>query len=263
MPQSVPLEASETLAFKPASLEDHPDCPVFHLRAPTSRDRRFQRRLLVEEQIQQHSQDAIRAEIRNGLKANWDEASYRQHMPRIEAYWNAWDEYALQRKDEPDLAWSYDEHEANAIEELERRVADSWPPLRRLMADNDNFRSMLPVVQAAIVVLEWSGLDDVRSERDRGYLTLDCAENLLNALGKYAEGKCPPDADDKQKAVAARTALLELFVACTGRFNLDEDTAGNSGSPSPSQTPPQSSSTTADPGSSKASASSTKTPATA
>ena len=258
MPQSVPVEASETLAFKPASLEDRPDCPVFQLRAPGSRDRRFQRRLMAEEQIQQHSQDAIRAEIRNGLKTNWDEASYRQHMPRVEAYWNAWDEFVLQRKDEPDLEWSYDEPEERAIEELERRVADSWPPLRRLMADNDNFRSMLPIVQAAVVVLDWSGLD-VACERDRGYLTLDCAEALLNGLGKYAERRCGSGADDKQKTAAARTALLELFVACTGRFNLDEDTVGNSESPSPSQMPPQSSSTTAARGSSKASASSTKT----
>ena len=98
----------------------------------------------------------------------------------------------------------------------------------------------------AVTVKRWTGFSAPR-RLDRGYLTLECAERLLEML----------DSADQQ-------AGSELFIACARRMTLDKDEAKNSESPSPSEmTPPASNPTTTSSetdGTSPASASSSETP---
>lgn len=226
MPQEIPVEAAETLFFTPecfAGLGD--DAPRLELRAVTSRDKRFQNRLLREEGVRAHDAKAIRQEILTGLKELWSEDQYNQHVPVLEAYWEAQDDFALQAKEDPDLVWTYDAETERACASLIERVIEAWPKLRRMIADNADFGEMVATIWTAVVVKRWTNLD-VKLVRDRGYLTVDCAEALLDALDDHA-----------QKLGIAGKPSTELFLACTRRFRIDEDEVKNSASPLPSETP--------------------------
>lgn len=256
MPQDVPLEASETLAFIPDSLANMEEAPRFTLRTITTRDTRFLRRLNREEGVSRHSEEAQRAEILNGLKDLWTPEAFEEHKPVLEAYWEAWDQFQLQRADDPELRWAYDREIERAIHELIERVTDAWAPLRRMIADNLEATELTPLLMMAVAVKSWAGLA-VPRDLDRGYITLDCAERLRDALTAFAE---PHLGKDK-----ASLPAQELFIAAVQCFRLDEDVEKNSASPSPSETTQTTSGTgkgkTA--GKSPASASSTTTRETA
>lgn len=247
MPQDIPVEASETLAFTPPSLAQLEPKPVFMLRAITTRDKRFHTRLYRENGLKIHGRDALRSEILIGLKSLWTEEQFEQHSAVIRELWDAQDQFELQAKDNSDLEWSFDPEVQAAVNNLIERVEDAWAPLRRMVADNGEFGQMLVPVMLATVVKSWTGID-VKRELDRGYLTLDCSENLVLAL----------EALDPQ-------AATELFVAAAGRMRLDKETEGNSASGSPSETTPAASTetTSASDGKSPASEASNETLATA
>lgn len=248
MPQDIPLEASETLAFTPPSLEDHDPKPVFMLRAMTGRDKRFHARLIRENRLRRHTVEDFRREIETGLRQAWDEEAFEQHFPRIKAYWEQRDEFELQLADDPDIVWSFHAEEERSILSMIRHVENSWPPIGEMYADNAEFAELLAPIMVAVTVKSWTGFDAPR-KLDRGYLTLECAELLLEKL----------DAERPQ-------AGSEMFIACARRMTLDKEEAKNSESPSPSEMiPPASTPTTTSPetdGTSPASAPSSKTPAT-
>lgn len=256
MPQDIPAEASETLAFTPPCLANCDDPPRFILRAVTKRDERFFRRLSREQGITRHSDEALRAEILSGLERLWSPADFAEHKPVLEAYWQTLDEFVAQRKDDPDLKWEYDPDIERAITVLVEKVQDAHAPLRRMLADNLDADEMTPKLMLAIAVKSWEGLDVAR-ELDRGYITLDCAETLQEALRDYEKVKL----GEKVPAIAG----TELFVACVRRFRLDEEEEKNSASPSPSETipPPSETGTESSDGTSPASATSKKTRADA
>lgn len=255
MPQDIPLEASDTLVFTPDSLKDCENLPTFTLRAATTREKRFHRRLAAEEGVRTHPPEAIREEVLRGLKSLWSQEDYERHQPIVQSYWDAGDEFALQAKDDPDLEWSYDSEIEAAVKDLTRKVQDAWPPLRRLLADNMDYATMTGPLMVAVIVEKWVGLDLPR-QTDRGFLTLGCAEALREALADYEERAGKPGKE-------VGSAWTELFVACTQRMYLDKEEEKNSESPSPSEMPQTSSKATKARGKSKASARSKKTPATA
>lgn len=221
MPQDIPVEASEVLAFTPKSLEDRDPKPVFTLRAVTSRDKRFHTRLYREIGLRLHNTEALRAEVLEGLKNLWTQDQYDQHAEVVQTYWEAQDQFAQQAKDDPSLQWSYDQAIEKAIIDLIGLVEEAWAPLRKMIADNAEFGQMLVPVMVAVVVKNWKGVDH-RRVLDRGYLDIDCAEALLEVV----------------EAEFGKEAVTELFLACAARMRLDEDTAGNSASGSPSETTP-------------------------
>lgn len=248
MPQDIPVEASETLAFTPPSLADRDDAPSFMLRAPTRRDRRFQRRLYSELGLTRHAIDAIRAEVLAGLKALWTPEDFEKHSPVITDYWTAKDDFALQAKEDPDLVWEYDTELETRIDSLVSDVARSWAPLGKMLGDNAEFALMTDPIMVAVTVKSFTGLD-VERKLDRGYLTVDAAEDIHDAL------------DDMHPE-----AWAELVMACVARLYLDEEEAKNFVSPSSSGTTPVRSTTTSRKGKrgrSADAASSTKTPETA
>lgn len=231
MPQDIPIEASETLAFTPASLAEIPGAPKFTLRTPTHRDKRFHRRLVTEEGVSGHGPDAIRAEVLNGLKLLWSPEAFDEHSPIIRAYWDARDDHELQLKDDSKLLWSYDADVEEGVRDLTRKVAEAHAPLRRMLADNDDFQTMVAPLLVAVVVKSWSGLA-AAAQIDRGYLTVDCVENMAEALLAYEK------ANRAAYKLAPGTAWLELFVGCSRRMRLDEDEGNDSASPSPCETTP-------------------------
>lgn len=256
MPQHIPVEASETLVFTPQSLADLPDAPAFTLRACTRRDKRFQRRLYSELGLSQHSTEAIRAEVMAGYEAiSPDESA--EHAEKVKAYWKERDEFALQQKDDPTLVWEYDQDIERAVDDLVRKVARSWPTLGAMIADNVEFGEMSDPIQVAVVVTGWSGVDfKVNRKVDRGYTTVECAEDLRDALADFeSENKLTPG-----------RAWNELALACYARMHLSEDEAKNfvSPSPSPLSPPPSEEAKTSDSGGkSPASARSKKIPQSA
>lgn len=232
MPQDIPLEASEVLAFTPASLEALEDAPVFRLRAPSSRDKRFHRRLLVEHGIRFHDREAIRAEVLTGLKALWDEEAFEEHSPIIKALWDARDDFDQQnadafKKGEPELTWTYDAQIEDAVDDLVRKVTQEWHPLLRMIADNADYGSLAAPLLVAVNVKGFANLN-VKASLDRGYLTLEVAEKIEEALSAL----------ERKHGHIVGTAWAELTVACSQRMYLTEEERGNSESQSPSPTAP-------------------------
>lgn len=227
MPQDIPLEASEVLAFTPASLAKFDGAPVFRLRASSTRDKRFHRRLLMEYGIRYHDRDRIRAEVIKGLEQLWDADAFAEHSPVIKALWEARDDFEAQLKDDPSLEWSYDPEIENAVDELVRKVSQEWKPLRVMVADNADYGSMSGALIVALTVLTFTGLP-VKALKDRGYTTVETAEAIETALSDL----------EKEHSVPEGTAWAELIVACSQRMYLTEEERGNSASQSPSPTAP-------------------------
>lgn len=254
MPQDIPLEASEVLAFTPASLEALEDAPVFRLRAPSSRDKRFHRRLLVEEGIAFHDHQAIRAEVLKGLEQMWDAEIFEQQVPVVKAYWEARDDYDAQLKDDPALVWNYDKAIEEAVNRLLHNIRQSWPPLRRMLADNSEYGNLAAPMLVAVTVKGFTNLP-VSARLERGYLTVETAESIEDALA----------ACEAQHGLEEGNAWSELTVACSRRMYLDRSEVGNSESQSQSPTAPVLSNekiTSEKAGKSQASARSKKTRAT-
>lgn len=250
MPQDIPLEAADTLDFTPESLAHLEPAPVLMLRAATTRDKRFHRRLMLEEGLQHHDMDAIRAEVLAGLKAGWSPDAYAEHAPKVEAYWESTDDFALQKAADPDLEWSYDVDLEAAVTDLTKWVASSWKPLRQIIADNSDFAEMAFPVLAAVVVKDWTGLS-VQPKRTRNYLTLDSIMEMVDALAAL----------ERANGLEEGTAWLQLGIACTNRMYLSETAAGNSDAGSQSETPPAASKTTSrDRGSSPATSTAAASP---
>lgn len=254
--QDIPLEASETVSFTPESLAAIPGAPVFTLRSPTKRDERHHRRLIREDGLIQHSDEALRGEIFTALAALWTPEDYERHAARIRDYYTAVDDFALQRRDDPELKWEWPAEEETAVRTAIGDAIKAWPKLRRMTADNAEFQEMRAPLIAAVVIASWSELATER-HLDRGYLSLDCAEQLIEDLEAFERKH------EVTHKLDAGTATFELYAACIRRLYLDEEEVGNSVSSPPSPTPPPSSSARRATGRSKARATSPETPAIA
>lgn len=198
------------------------------LRTATHRDKRFQKRLLREERLQTHDAEAIRAEILSGLKAMWTPEDFEKHSHIIKDYWQALDDFELQAKDSTEeIVFDYDKDVERAVEELSRKVGQEWPALGRMLADNAEFGEMFGIIVVAVMVKDFKGLP-TRRDLDRGYLTVDCAEALREAIERFEKD----NGVEREKAAAWN----DLVLACSARMYLDAEEAKNFVSPSPSET---------------------------
>lgn len=285
MPQDIPLEASETLAFTPASLAGIEDPPVFRLRAVSGRDRRFMRRIVTERGASLHSTEAIREEVVRGLERLWTPEQFAAFVPRLRDCWAAGDEFALQARDikagfdeqrmtiapgddapaaarmaeidaEEAKALTFEHPDKGACDALVREVQKNHLPLGKMLADNVDYRELSAAAAFAVAIKGWDSLDVAR-ELDRGYLTLECVEAIAEALADLEADNSLPEGQ----------ARGELLVACTRRVFLDREEAKNSASPSRSRTGQKNSSNGGRGGGSRSRGSkrkpSTPTPATA
>jgi len=242
MPQAdIPVEASDELVFTPPSLARIEGAPSFTLRAFTHRDHRHHRRLMREAGLVRHTDEDIRAVTRAELERLWSADDYAAGIARLDVYWTALDDWNLARKDEPELTFDYDSDELAAIDGLSDNLFRASETLRRMVADNADAGDLSPVLLVAAVVKDFAGLAAKR-QIEGGYLTLECAYKVRDALAKF----------ENERELTTGAAWLDLMVACVRRMNLDADTAKNSGSPSPSEPDQQSSSKEQDPGQSPA-----------
>ena len=85
-----------------------------------------------------------------------------------------------------------------------------------MMADAAEYQEYQPVFYIAVTVADWTGLD-VESITDRNYLTLECAEELREALVNF-------EIKHKTKHnLRPGIAWLELYAACLNRHHLVEE----------------------------------------
>ena len=230
MGQVVPMDAGEVEAFTPALLESRTPKPVFTLKAATRRDRRLFRRLTIQEGGVRHSRYAIREEIFTACRALWDDDAAEREIPRLKEFFEAADDHdkameewskeaqavhaanegvakSKQKKlpgaplfDHPDLA---------AFQELEQSIVAAWPPLRRMLADNDSADSVLPMCIGAVALGGWSGVETPYRRTAEG-VPMETMEALADELAETAAG-----------------SFAELMGACSKRLFLDADTEKN------------------------------------
>ncbi|QZP06796.1 hypothetical protein [Caenibius sp. WL] len=269
MPQDVPLEASETLAFTPHSLLNLAAPPSFTLGTSTHREKRFMQRLMREEGLVRHSEEAIRLEVLTGLKLLWTAEDFETFNVFLTQYWEMLDDFAPQaaerRKEiekavadgeEPPEELEFPDPElAASCEALIEKVAKAHRPIGMMRADNHEALDMSGPLTVAVILKGWSGLD-AKLVRDRGYLTLDSVYAVKEAL----------ETIEKDNGIEPGIAWNELQLAVFARMYLNEELAKNFVSPSLSdtpQTPSNASSILDEDGQSPAPASSSKTQATA
>lgn len=254
-PGEIPWEASDTLAFTPECLKHLPNPPVFTLRAITSRDKRHQRRLALKH-VTIHSEDALRAIIREELLLVWSQDHCERFLPHLEEYWSALDDWKAQVAEDPEVGdFEYDPEMRAAINKLYDELRRNSDRYADALADNADAGDIMPLLLMAVAIESFTGLDakaePVKVDAKSAYFTLDGVEAILGELAKVEKAA---EASDGQ-------ARAELLIACSGRYRLDEAEVGNSVSPSPSEAAPTSSSDatdSADPGTSPASAKSPK-----
>ncbi len=227
MPQDIPVEASELLVFTPASLENIEGAPTFSLRASTTREKRFHRRLLLESGIRYHDKDAMRRETETGLKTLWGDDQFAEFFPFVKDLWDARDDYELQAKDDPELKWEFDPATEAKVDEVIRKVTQQWEPLCVMIADNADYGEMSFPILAAVTIKSFTGLE-VKRRIDRGYFTLETIEALQEALSKF----------EKANGLPEGIAWTEVCIACSRRMYLTKEEEKNSVSQSPSPTAP-------------------------
>lgn len=252
MQQDIPIEASEASTFTPSGLVAAVPMPAFTLGTPTSREKRFQRRMLRENGVETHSKETMRKELLAGFREMWSADEVETWTPLIEQYWEARDQFDVESALDPALEWSFDPRIETGVKTLERKVAKTWPAYGVMRADNAEFSELNDQTCVAVVLKGWTGFD-VPVHLDRNYLTIDCVDAVKEEL----------DDLDRAAGLANGASWDELVVACAARMFLDEEEAKNFVSPSPSPTT-QPASTEISPsqvdGESPASASSTEIP---
>lgn len=252
MPQDIPLEAGETRAFTPPSLAHIDNAPSFTIRTATWRQKNFYRRILRENSIIRHDEADIRSEIRKALQPGpiWGENDPAAMVPFVEEYWTYSDAFRQQKRQDPDLEWSYDPEIERRVLQLLDRVEQAWPQLARMAADNEEYRESEPFALIATMVHSWTGLDVARRV-DRDHLTMDCSYELGEKLLRF-------EAQHGESGKVG-SAFGELYAEAFAAMFLTEEERGNSASQSPSATAPKPSSAKPARGKSRASANSTKT----
>jgi hypothetical protein len=255
VPQDIPVEASELLSFTPASLKEIEGAPSFTLRASTTREKRFHRRLLLESGIRYHDNAAMRRETETGLKALWGKEQFEEFFPFVKSVWEARDDFEVQVKDDPNLKWEFDEATEAKVDEVIRKVTQQWQPLCVMIADNADYAEMSFPILNAVTIKSFTGLD-VKRRIDRGYFTLETIEAIQEALSEF----------EKANGLPEGVAWMQLSIACSNRMYLKKEEAGNSElqSPLPTAPAPLNETNTSEPdGKSPARARSKKTPVTA
>ena len=221
--QKVPLDASGVLAFTPSCLTETEKPPAFILKTCTRRDREQFEDLLVEARIFYHGQDRIREEVKAGLRQLWSKEAADKEIPRIEAYWEAADEYtdSLKEIGEGEEIPAFEHPDAAHMEELEDRISSAWAPLRRLAVDNHKFNREQPrqLLRVALNSIE------------------NCPVPLTVEYGVVSEDSICDLQDWLEKEFGrtkGKLAFLQLYAAALPRMFILEELEKNSKSPSQS-----------------------------
>jgi hypothetical protein len=224
VPQDIPIEASEEFAFTPASLAKLDNPPVFVLRTPTHREKRHLARLNNEEGVRFHATEEVRAEALIGIAALFPEKA-ELLGEAVKDLWTRRDDFESQQEADPELIWDFDGEIEARLQAVVNEVFAGWAPLRRMVADNRDFSTTSAVTMVSVMVKSVKGIT-VEVERDRGYLSIETANALRDALWKLEE----------EHKLDQGAAWQELGAMASMSLYLGEEEAKNLLSPVPSET---------------------------
>ena len=166
-----PLEGGSWSNLRP-TLTSIPVPPIFLLRPVTERDRRRLRKLAIQEVWRSTALLicatrrwlACKTYGRRRCSRNRKAASAPIGMPTtsMKRKWAASKSHP--RSEHPDLAMMVD---------LSERITRAWPPLPKMIADNNEYDETWPKLIASIVIAD-GRTSDFRYERDEGVVPLDC-----------------------------------------------------------------------------------------
>jgi len=238
VPQDIPFEAGETLAYTPPALADLDAPPVFYVRYPTTREKRWVRLQHIEEGLRRHPPEEVRKEILAGLKLLWDEEVYARHTPILKAYWEAQDDFAKQlpdlqaeavaaKQDPSAIRFEYDPDIVAACDKLVSNVLEAHRPLRKMMAQNADFDLMHPVVLVASALERWKNLKTPRKS-EGGFVTVESVDALKDELAEIERGA----------GIEEGRSFGQIYTLVSMRTYLGEEAAKNFVSPSLSGTTP-------------------------
>jgi hypothetical protein len=224
---SYPIEAAETVAFTPPSLRNLPTPPTFTLRPGTRRDKRLFERLLTEENLRSHDKHAVRDEMLKALKELWSEETFYAEEGRLKSYWDASDQFA-----ELGGEGEFNHPDKAHVENLNERIVDAWPPLRKMVADIREVRSESPRHLLRIVLIGWTGID-LPFAREGGTVPVERIDDLEAAIGVLEAGH-----KGAVEGVDPGVAFVQLCLEASKMLFLSEIERKNSVSPSPSTSTP-------------------------
>ncbi len=168
---------TEITRFVPPALATLQDPPVFLLRQPKPRETRELSYDLLCAGLRFHDLAEIRAEALRGLDQLWSPDAVAAGKERLTGFWAR-----------IDAGETLEPAEASALADLSTRLADAWPPLNRMAADNRRFVTDAPLLAAARLIAGWQGVD-VGYSREANRVPLERLDRLQEALAKLDGGE--------------------------------------------------------------------------
>ena len=258
---SAPLTKDDIESFTPSSLANLATPPVFLLRPATERDDRAFRRALQIEGLTRHEPSEVRLEIKRGLQAKWSPDEFEQGWAILNEFWEGGDRLAAMPLDTDDQKAEFEAAKAEldalapAAEHLMTTLADVWPPLRRIVADNSDFDSDFHSVAIGMFVAGWKNIDTPFS-RKADQVPL----NTIFALRKELLAIETAAIADKVEGVMPGLAYIQLANRVLETMNIGSSAEKNSASQSQSGPTPTPSTANSPMDGSSATSTSKKTP---
>jgi hypothetical protein len=238
---SLPVEAAEIQEYIPESLRNIVPAPKFRLRPASERDQRRFNRILQEEGLTLHGDDAMQAEILRAISTLWVDEDAIRIRDRYVNYLETVKQSARARLDDQETELTIPEEDSNWVAELFETIMREWKPLRRMVAANRVFETDAPKIALVVYLAGWKHVD-CPFRLEGGFVPLETIDQLQKALGQI-EAKA---IEDKIEGVAPGLAFLELCNKAFALMRLTGDEEKNSPSPSPSSSNPDPSTTNSD-----------------
>lgn len=221
----IPLDKDQIEDFVPDSLKNIVPTPTFRFRAATPRDKQRYGHQLNLEGLRLFPEGDVRAEVLRVLKLNWDEQTFETQRARLETAW------AMADQD-----MEIDPAEAAAITELATRCMDVSPLLRRMDADNKQFRQQAPLIALSLFLAGWSNLE-TPFRLEAGVVPVEAMLSLAEELREIEEKA----ETDKVDGVSPGLGFLQLGLKAFELLGLTRSEEKNSPSPSSSRADPETS----------------------
>ena len=242
---TAPLTKDDIEHHTPTSLANLATPPVFLLRPATVRDERAFRRALQLEGLTRHEPAEVRVEIKRGLQSKWSPDEFQSGWAVLKEFWEGGDRLAAmpletdEQKAEFEAAKAELDDIAPAAELLMTALADVWPPLRRIVADNSDFDESFHSVAIGMFVVGWKNVD-LPYSRQADQVPLDTIYALRKKLVAIENAAIA----DKVEGVVPGLAYIQLANHVLASMDLNRGAEKNSQSPSPSGPSPTDSTAT-------------------
>lgn len=241
----VPLSKDDLETYVPESFANLAVQPSFLLRPPTLRDDRAFRRALQLEGLTRHEHSEVRVEIRRGLQSKWAPEDFERGWTILNEFWEGGDRLAAMPLDTDEQKAEFEaakvelDEIAPAAELLMTTLADVWPPLRRIVADNSDFDESFHSVAIGMFVVGWKNID-LPYSRQADQVPLDTIFALRKELVKIENAAIV----DKVEGVVPGLAYIQLANHVLASMDLGKAEEKKRASPSPNGDTPNGSTAT-------------------